>query len=71
MDQISKNIIEFTKELIAIPSQSGIDSEIAIAKAVFNKLKSFGFNPEIIGVENHPSVVCSIQKKKTRKTIWF
>lgn len=71
MDETSKNIIEFTKELIAIPSQSEIDSEIAISKAVFNKLKSFGFNPEIIGDENHPSVICNIQKKNSRKTIWL
>lgn len=71
MDHISKNIIQFTKELIAIPSQSGIDSEIAIAKAVFNKLESFGFKPEIIGAENHPSVICNIQKKNSRKTIWL
>lgn len=71
MDETSKNIIKFTKELIAIPSQSGIDSEIAIAKAVFNKLKSFGFNPEIIGAENHPSVICDIKKKNSYKTIWL
>lgn len=71
MEEISKNIIEFTKELIAIPSQSGIDLEITIAKAVFNKLKSFGFEPEIIGDENHPSVVCAVQKKNSRKTIWL
>ncbi len=71
MDETSKNLIEFTKELIAIPSQSGIDSEIAIAKAIFEKLKGFGFNPEIIGDENHPSVICNIQKKNSYKTIWL
>ena len=71
MDEPSKNIIEFTKELIAIPSQSGVDSEIAIAKVVFSKLKSFGFNPEIIGAENHPSVICDIRKENSHKTIWL
>lgn len=71
MNKVSKNIIEFTKELVAIPSQNGIDSENAIAKAVFNKLVSFGFKPEIIGAENHPSVICFLTKEKTNKTIWL
>jgi len=71
MNKISKDIIEFAKELIAIPSQNGIDSENTIAKAVFDKLAGFGFNPEIIGAENHPSVICNIQKKNSRKTIWL
>ncbi len=71
MNEIYKKIIEFTKELIAIPSQNGIDSENAIAKAVFDKLTDFGFEPEIIGEENHPSVVCLIKKENSNKTIWL
>lgn len=63
MNKISKNIIQFTRELIAIPSQNGIDSEITIAKTVFNKLKSFGFKPEIIGAENHHPLF-AISKRK-------
>jgi len=71
MNSISQKIIEFTKELIIIPSQNGIDSENAIAKAVFDKLVSFGFKPEIIGAENHPSVICFIKKDNSDKTIWL
>ncbi|MBU0975275.1 MAG: M20 family metallopeptidase [Patescibacteria group bacterium] len=71
MNEIYKKIIEFTKKLIAIPSQNGIDSENAIAKVVFDKLASFGFEPEIIGEENHPSVICLIKKENSNKTIWL
>ncbi len=71
MNEIYKNIIKFTKELVAIPSQSEIDSENAIAKAVFNKLKNFNFSPEIIGPENHPSVACDIKKENSTKIIWL
>lgn len=66
-----KEIIEFTKQLVETPSQSHIDSESAIANLVFEKLKSFGFNPEIVGPKEHPSVVCHIKKQNFSKTIWL
>ena len=61
MEKIYEDIIQFTKELVQIHSQSEIDGEKNIAKAVFDKLISFGFNPEIIGDKNRPSVMCRVR----------
>ncbi|MBU1017033.1 M20/M25/M40 family metallo-hydrolase [Patescibacteria group bacterium] len=71
MDNITKQIIEFTQKLVAMPSQNFIDSESGIANLVFDKLKSFGFKPEIIGPKEHPSVICHIKKENPSKTIWL
>ncbi|NIM46913.1 MAG: M20/M25/M40 family metallo-hydrolase [Candidatus Aenigmarchaeota archaeon] len=71
MNEISQKIIKFTKELVVIPSQNGIDSEKAIAHVVFDKLISFGFKPEIIGPKEHSSVICHIKKQNSNKTIWL
>lgn len=70
MEKIYSNIINFIKQLVAVPSQNGIDSEKAIARLVFSKLKSLGFKSEIIGGKNHPSIFCRIGKD-TGKTIWL
>ena len=43
MEKIKKEIINFTKKLVRIHSQGGIDSEKEIAKFIFKKLKNFGF----------------------------
>lgn len=67
---IQNEIVEFTKELVRIPSQNYVNSETAMAEAVAKKLKSFGFSPKIIGPEEHPSVICSIGNGDT-KTIWL
>lgn len=71
MKDKTKEIIEFTKELVKTPSQNYIESEEQVAKLVFNKLKEFGFKPEMIGLKEHPSVICSIKKKDSKKTIWL
>ncbi len=71
MDTITKQIIEFTQKLVATPSQNFIDSEDGVANLIFEKLKDFGFKPEIIGPKEHPSVICSIKKQNTFKTIWL
>lgn len=71
MQKISEEIIDFIRELVSVKSQNGIDSEKLIARKVFDKLKSFGFSPEIIGSEKHPSVVCLIKKRDGAKTIWL
>ncbi len=71
MADLSKQIIKFTRQLVATPSQSGLDSENGIAKLVSKKLKSFGFKPKIIGSKYHPSVVCRIGKSGSSKTIWL
>lgn len=66
-----KDIVKFTKLLVATPSQSGIDSEEKIANLVFKKLVSFNFFPQIIGDKKHPSVFCKIIKDKKYKTVWL
>jgi len=71
MDKQTQEIIKFTQELVAIPSQSYIDSESGVANLVFKKLKSFGFKPEIIGSKEHPSVICYIKKENSSKTVWL
>jgi len=68
---ITKQIIEFTQKLVATPSQNFIDSESDIANLVFEKLKDFGFTPEIKGPKEHPSVICYIKKENSSKTIWL
>jgi succinyl-diaminopimelate desuccinylase len=68
---IIKEIINFTRQLIKIPSQNGIDSERKIADFISKKLKNFGFLPKIIGPKEHPSVICFLKKPKAKKTIWF
>ncbi len=71
MDNITKQIIEFTQKLVATPSQNFVDSESGVANLVFEKLKDFGFKPEIIGPKEHPSVICYIKKENSLKTIWL
>ena len=71
MNNQTKKIIEFTRQLVATPSQNYIDSESGVANLVFEKLKGFGFSPEIIGPKEHPSVVCHIKKENSSKTIWL
>lgn len=71
MDEKIKEIIEFTRQLVMTPSQNFIDSESGVANLVFEKLKGFGFKPEIVGPEDHPSVICHIKKENSSKTIWL
>ncbi|MDP3769969.1 MAG: M20/M25/M40 family metallo-hydrolase [bacterium] len=71
MNKQVKEIIEFTRQLVATPSQNFIDSESGVASLVFDKLKSFGLIPEVIGPKEHPSVICHIKKENSSKTIWL
>jgi len=71
MKKTYSDIIKFTKQLVEIPSQNGIDSEKRIANLVFKKLTSFGFTPETIEDKRHPSVFCEIKKNPKGKTIWL
>lgn len=71
MEKIYLDIINFTKQLVATPSQNGIDSEKKIADLVSKKLSSFGFSPKTIGSKRHPSVFCKINKSFGGKTIWL
>jgi len=71
MNNITKQIIEFTQKLVATPSQNFINSESEVANLVFKKLKDFNFEPKIIGPKEHPSVICYIKKENSAKTIWL
>lgn len=71
MQKLYSDIINFTKQLVEISSQNGIDSEKRIADLVFKKLSQFGFSPKIIGNKKHPSVFCKINKNPSGKTIWL
>ena len=71
MEKQTKEIIKFTRQLVATPSQNFTDSESGVANLVFEKLKSFGFNPQIVGPKEHPSVICHIKKENSSKTIWL
>lgn len=67
----TQEIIGFTRQLVVTPSQNFIDSENGVVNLVFEKLKGFGFSPEIIGPKEHPSIICNIKKENAPKTIWF
>ena len=71
MGKTIQEIIEFTQELVMIPSQNNIDSEAGVAKLVFDKLLSFGFQPKIVGSTERPSVICYIKKENSAKTVWL
>lgn len=71
MLKVREEIVRFTQQLVQTLSQTDIDGETAVAKLVFEKLKSFGFAPKIIGPKKHPSVICSVKKPNSKKTIWL
>jgi len=72
MDEtIFNEIIDFTRSLVRIPSRTEKESEQVIAEFIFRKLQEFGFNPEIVGPEKQPSVICYIEKNPDNKTIWL
>jgi succinyl-diaminopimelate desuccinylase len=68
---LNNEIIELTRALVRIPSQSGVESEQVIAQFIQHKLQEFGFNPEIIGPDEQPSVTCFIEKNPGARTIWL
>ena len=70
-DENVKKIVKFTRGLVKIPSQNGINSEGRVTKFIFNRLKDFGFYPKIIGPKNHPSVICFLKKPGAKKIIWL
>lgn len=71
MNDVTKQITEFTQKLVATPSQNFVDSESGVAELVSEKLQSLGFKPEIIGPKEHPSVICHIKKENSSTTIWL
>lgn len=71
MKRLYSDIVNFTKQLVETPSQSGVNSEKMIANLVSKKLFSFGLFSKIVGDKNHPSVFCRINKNPRSKTIWL
>jgi acetylornithine deacetylase/succinyl-diaminopimelate desuccinylase-like protein len=69
--KMNNEIIKFTRGLVKIPSQNGINPEGEVAKFIFNKLKDFKFYSKIIGPKNHPSVICFLKKPGAKKIIWL
>lgn len=55
-DSLTEEIIQLTADLTAIPAQTDLDTEQAIANFVHDKLTRFGLFPALIGPEQHPSV---------------
>lgn len=70
-ENLYNEIIDFTRALVRIPSRTEKESEQVIAEFIFRKLQEFGFNPEIVGPESQPSVICYIEKNPEKKTIWL
>jgi acetylornithine deacetylase/succinyl-diaminopimelate desuccinylase-like protein len=70
MENKYQEIIDFARQLVRIPSQGEIDGEKNIAMAVFDKLASFGFKPELIGDVARPSVICRVGEGGG-KLIWL
>ncbi|MFH1631434.1 MAG: M20 family metallopeptidase [bacterium] len=71
MSDITDDIIKFTQKLVQTPSQNGIETEQAVAELVYEKLTSFGFQPEYLPPDSRPSVMCHIKKSGAKKTVWF
>lgn len=63
-----QEITEFIQQLVSIPS---VESEQAIATYTTEKLTNLGFEPHLIGVPEHPSVICHHQAATATKTIWL
>jgi len=70
-DELKKEVLELTQALVRIPSRTEKESEQVIAEFVELKLQEFGFNPEIVGPQTQPSIMCYIEKDPEAKTIWL
>lgn len=71
MNNLTQEIIDMTRALVRIPSRTERESEQVIAEFVKCKLEEFGFQPEVIGPDTQPSVICYIEKDPLAKTIWL
>ncbi len=69
-DKLIQEIIALTSRLVAIPAQTDLDTEQAIAEFVYSTLSGFGLQPQMIGPVDHPSVICEI-KKGPGPVLWF
>ncbi len=65
-------LIEFLQELVATPSQNGVDTEQAAAELIARKLTEFGFEPQLLGDPTRPSVLCDFAPRQPdHKTLWL
>ncbi|MGB1270489.1 MAG: M20 family metallopeptidase [Endozoicomonas sp.] len=69
-DSLTEEIIQLTADLTAIPAQTDLDTEQAIANFVHDTLARFGLSPVLIGPEQHPSVLCTL-KKGNGPVLWL
>ncbi len=70
-DKLHQEVLELTQALVKIPSRTEKESELVIAEFIKHKLEEFGFNPEMVGPQTQPSIMCYIEKDPNAKTIWL
>lgn len=61
-DPLTLEIIELTSKLVSIPAQTDLNTEQEIAEFTHKWLIANGLPSQIIGPEQHPSVLCVLQK---------
>ncbi len=62
----------FLSQLVAMPSQNGVDTEEALARLISQKLIEFGFGPQLVGDPARPSVLCQFAPRQFgRPTLWL
>ena len=65
-------LIDFLRELVATPSQNGVDTEQAAAELIASKLAEYGFEPHLLGDPARPSVLCDyLPRQAAKKTLWL
>ncbi len=65
-------LVDFLRQLIATPSQNGVDTEQEAAELIAAKLSQFGFAPRLLGDPTRPSVLCDYgPRRAARKTLWL
>lgn len=72
LEEHSTQLLEFLQQLVATPSQNGVDTEQAVAELIAGRLQDFGFAPRLLGDPVRPSVLCDFAPRQTgRKTLWL
>lgn len=67
--EIAKNIVDFTTELVSIPT---FESEDKVVRTILNKFSQLNINGGLVGVDqNHPSVIGLVKNPNPRKTIFL
>ena len=61
-DSRTIEIINLTSQLVSIPTQTDLNTEVDIAQFVLRWLTAHGLTAQIIGSKEHPSVLCTLKK---------